>query len=56
MIKQKVVSQGHSLEGVGEWCSCLGQQCQKGQQGKTNSLNKKKLIFCALHILNYFVK
>jgi len=30
MIKQKVVS----LEGVGEWCSCLGQQCQKGQQGK----------------------
>jgi len=41
MIKQKVVSQGHSLEGVGEWCSCLGQQCQKKQQGKTNSLNKK---------------
>jgi hypothetical protein len=45
MIKQKVVSQGHSLEGVGEWCSCLGQQCQKGQQGNTNSLKTDFLYF-----------
>jgi hypothetical protein len=35
MRRQKVVSQGHSLEGVGSGAAALGgRQCQKGRQGK----------------------
>jgi hypothetical protein len=51
MIRQKVVSQELSLGGGGGGGgSCFEQQCQKGQQGKTNTLNLKNDFLCFTHL------